>query len=56
MQNISIFNQKLCNTVELGFVAVRNKGSVLFSVLLGHVDVVRFLTETCNVDPFVKDR
>lgn len=30
--------------------------SVFFYVLSGHADVVSFLTESCNVDPFVKDR
>ncbi|XP_030639448.1 glutaminase liver isoform, mitochondrial [Chanos chanos] len=54
--DVSALRRFALSAVDMGLKDYDSRCALHVAAAEGHVDAVRFLTETCKVDPFVKDR
>lgn len=54
--DVSALRRFALSSMDMGLKDYDSRSALHIAAAEGHADVVRFLTESCNVDPFVKDR
>ncbi|XP_058487598.1 glutaminase 2b isoform X1 [Solea solea] len=54
--DVSALRRFALSSMDMGLKDYDSRTALHIAAAEGHIDVVKFLTETCQVDPFVKDR